>query len=192
MPRTVVAALAVAGALALTGFGSCGGTPAPVVNPFACHASFRGAVNEDLWCFAGSFDYTTLPGAPIPQWALDIPLYRGPLAVMEGAGGVGMFVTGTPLVGVTYGWDGVRAPTVDSGGALRVQGMVPPAYAGVTTHVMDVPLSWPGTGTGTLAVTFSYVPGPTDFLGAHGVVNATLEPVAGSGYTLPVTLHVDF
>lgn len=192
MSRALAAVSVVAGALALSAF-SCGGTAPEPANPFTCAAQFRGAVNEDLWCFAGTFDYTQLPDAGIPKWALDIPLYRGPMMNMEGAGGVGMFVTGTPAVGVTYGFDGGQAPNVDSGGALRVQGAVPPSYAGVTTHLMSSPLSWPlDTGIGTLAVTFSRVPGPTDLLGAHGVVDATLQPVADGGYTSPVTLHVVF
>lgn len=182
MSRIVVASLAVAGALALSGF-SCGGTPEPPPNPFTCYAQVRGAVNEDLWCFAGAFDYTQLDPA-FPEWALNIPLYRGTLMAPEVAGGVGFLVTGPPLLGVPYGWDGVNAPTVDAGGAdFYVE------Y--VRTHEMVVPLSWPdyGTGKGTLAVTFSVVPAPNDFLGAHGVVDATLPAVDGGA---PVSLKVFF
>lgn len=192
MPRTVVAALAVGGALALSGF-DCGGAPEPPPSPFACSAQVRGAVNEDLWCFAGTFDYTQLDPA-WPEWALNIPLYRGSLMAPEVAGGVGFFVTGPPAVGVAYGWDGLHAPTVDAGGAQRYVGFGPPAYDAVMTHEMVVPLSWPdyGTGVGTLSVTFSVVPGPGDPLGAHGVVDATLPAVAGGGYAQPVTLRVFF
>ena len=190
MSRTAVAALYVAGALALSGF-SCGGIPEPPPNPFTCSAQIRGAVNEDLWCFAGAFDYTQLDPA-FPEWALDIPLYRGTLMAPEVAGGVGLFVAGTPVAGVAYGWDGVHAPNVDAGGAQRYVGFAPPTYDAVMTHQMVVPLSWPdyGTGTGTLSVTFSAVPGPNDYLGAHGVVDATLPSV--DGLAGPVTLRVVF
>ncbi len=185
MSRTVVAVLVVAGALGLSGF-SCGGTQEPSPNPFTCSAQIRGAVSEDLWCFAGTFDYTQFPDGGFPEWALNIPLYRGTLMAPEVAGGVGFFVTGTPLRGVAYGWNGVDAPNVDAGGAQYDVGYV-------MTHEMVVPLSWPdyGTGKGTLSVTFSVVPGPTDYLGAHGVVDATLEPT-GLGAAGLVSLKVFF
>ena len=194
MSRTAVAALAVAGALALSGLG-CGCTPQPAPIPFGCSAQVRGAVSEDLWCFAGTFDYTQFPDGGLPVWALNIPLYRGTLMAPEVAGEVGFFVTGTPAARVAYGWNGTSAPNVDSGGALREVGFVPPVYAGVATHEMVVPLSWPdlsGMGRGTLSVTFSVVPGPADPLGAHGVVDATLPPTASGGFTQPVTLRVAF
>lgn len=194
MPRTVVAALVVAGALALSGF-SCGGIQEPPPNPFTCSAQIRGAVTEDLWCFAGTFDYTQFPDGGIPEWALDIPLYRGsPFgpALPEVAGGVGAFTGGPPTAGVSYGWDGGSAPNVTAGGAFRYAGFAPPDY-GVITHEMVVPLSWPDlaeSGKGTMSITFSVVPAPTDFLGAHGVVDATLPAVDGVG--APVTLKVFF
>ena len=192
MSRTVVAVLVVAGALGLSGF-SCGGTQEPPPNPFTCQAQIRGAVNEDLWCFAGTFDYTQLDGG-FPEWALDIPLYRGsPFgpALPEVAGGVGAFTGGPPTAGVSYGWDGGSAPNVTAGGAFRYVGFVPPDYAAVMTHEMVVPLTWPdvGTGKGTMSIIFSVVPAPNDFLGAHGVVDATLPAVDGGA---PVSLKVFF
>ncbi len=188
MSRTVVAVLVLAGAFGLSGF-SCGGTPQPAVNPLTCYAQFRGAANEDLWCIPGTFDYTTLPDGGVQSWALNMPMYRGPLMNMEVAGGVGFFAPGPPVPGVAYGWDGIHAPNVSAGGAQRYVGAVPPGFA-VMTHEMVVPMSWPDLGKGTLSVTFSVVPGPTDYLGAHGVVSATLPSV--DGVAGPVTLTVAF
>ena len=149
-------------------------------------------MNEDLWCVAGTFDFTTMPDGGVQSWALNMPMYRGPMLNMEVAGGVGVFTSGPPTVGVSYGWDGGSAPNVESGSAFRVVGFTPPLWDDVWTHEMMVPLTWPdvGTGKGTMSITFSVVPAPTDYLGAHGVVDATLPSVDGVAGS--VTLRVFF
>jgi hypothetical protein len=188
MSRTVVAALVVAGALGLAGF-SCGGTQEPPPNPFTCSAQIRGAAGEDLWCVAGTFDYTQVD-AGIPEWVIDIPLYRGSPSsptLPEVVGGVGVFLGGAPALGVPYGWSS-GTTNVTSGTGQYSQ---PPAEM-MPTHEAVAPLGDPGIGS--FSMTFTRVPaGPTDYLGAHGVVDATLQPIVGSGGSpLPVTLHVVF
>jgi hypothetical protein len=44
-------------------------------------------------------------------------------------------------------------------------------------------------GQGTLSLTFPVVPAPSDYLGAHGVVDAVLVPVDGGPN---VTFHPAF
>ncbi len=188
MSRTIVAVLVVVGALGLSGF-SCGGTQEPPPNPFTCSAQIRGAVNEDLWCFAGSYDYSQLDGG-MTEWAIDIPLYRGtPFGptLPEVVGGVGVFLGGVPALGVTYGWSG-GTTNVTSGASRYSQ----PGMGMNTTHEAMAPLSQYDPGTGSLSMTFTRVPaGPTDYLGAHGVVDATLEPT-GLGALAPLTLKIFF
>ncbi len=189
MSRTIVAVLVVAGALGLSGF-SCGGTQEPPPNPFTCSAQIRGAVNEDLWCFAGTFDYTQFPDGGFPEWALNIPLYRGTLVAPEVAGGVGVFFGGPPLLGVAYGWQAGVGSNVSAGGAEFSQA----GFGMQFTHQATAPLSQYDSGTGSASVTFTRLPlGPTDYLGAHGVVNASLPSLGVVGAAPgPVTLRVVF
>lgn len=180
-------------ALPLLAFDCGGPDPEPAFNPFGCTLSVRGAVSEDLWCIATVYDYSAFPDAELRSelFVIELVAYRGSLAEMEVAGGVGVWLSDRAVVSVPYGWNA-------SAGTSNVLGGDAVRYATVngfpeTTHSADAPLSEFDAGTGALSVTLTRIPAASatneELLGVDGSLTATLPSWTDGA---PVTFSARF
>ncbi len=187
MRRTLWLAPCVAAVLSLAGFGSCGGTEAPKGGGGG-RMEGRGAVSEDLVCFAAVSGTAAapqldagLPDAGAGGWIFDMPCYRSLTDVDLGAG-VGLILTAAPQLGKAYGFGD---PAIELASATRYTGATATATSPVATHeATDAPGAM---AVGALVFTFTALPGPADLPTAvHGTVTGTLPATAAGSGTIAI------
>jgi len=192
------AVLLAAASLTLLAF-DCGGhdTSTPGPTPLGtCQVAIRGAVSEDLWCFASAVDYSALPGSTSTQWALQIAAYRGsPLsptaALPDPAAQIAFFLPARPSLGQTYGWSATTS-NVESGTASRWVGSVQGGTPQLTHEAMSLGAGYDGTGS--LAAQLTAIPPASatdaELLDVHGTIDASAPAVDPAGAS--ITLHAVF